>query len=194
MKISKRLILTLAMLALAFSALAAHGQLAPAKPNSVQSLPFSDTHANKEVPGPMSQVPSQGAMVKGQRSKIKDESDPTPKPEVRNIIAACAAAVDELAASRELVDALEKENEALRSRLETEKQLTELLTELNNTRKSEADALRAAVTAKSDALDAKDAVIASQDKLIKALEKKKSSPWRRLGDVLIGAAVIAVMK
>jgi septal ring factor EnvC (AmiA/AmiB activator) len=133
-------------------------------------------------------------MVKGQRSKIKDESDPTPKPEVRNIIAACAAAVDELAASRELVDALEKENEALRSRLETEKQLTELLTELNNTRKSEADALRAAVTAKSDALDAKDAVIASQDKLIKALEKKKSSPWRRLGDVLIGAAVIAVMK
>jgi septal ring factor EnvC (AmiA/AmiB activator) len=110
------------------------------------------------------------------------------------LLAACAAAAEELAAGRELIDTLEKENEALRSRLDTEKELTALLTELNATRKSEADALRVTVAAKSDALEAKDAVIASQDKLIKALEKKKSSPWRRLGDVLIGAAVIAVLK
>jgi septal ring factor EnvC (AmiA/AmiB activator) len=85
-----------------------------------------------------------------------------------------------------LIGALEKENAALRSRLDTAKQASELLSELNETRKAESDALRSALTAKNDAIAAKDAVIASQDNLIETLRRKKSSPWKRVGDVLIG--------
>jgi len=110
-----------------------------------------------------------------------------------DLVRACAAAVGELSASRELIDALDAENKALKQRLETEKQTTALLGELNETRKSETEALRAALTAKNEALTAKDAVIASQDKLIETLKQKKSSPWKRLGDVLIGIGVGVLM-
>lgn len=110
------------------------------------------------------------------------------------LVEACAAAVEDLKATRALAAALETENAALKARIETAKQTTELLTELDATRKSETDALRATVAAKNEAIAAKDAVIASQDKLIEALKKKKSSPWKRLGYVLIGAALIAVLK
>ncbi len=58
---------------------------------------------------------------------------------------------------------------------------TDLLTELDATRKSETDALRETVAAKNEAISAKDAVIVSQDKLIEALKKKKSSPWKTIG-------------
>jgi len=110
------------------------------------------------------------------------------------LIGACAAAVDDLKATRVLVESLTNESDALRTQLETEKQTTGLLTELNETRKTETDALRETVAAKNEAIVAKDAVIASQDTLIEALKKKKSSPWKRLGDVLIGAALFAVLK
>lgn len=69
-----------------------------------------------------------------------------------------------------------------------------LLTELNETRKSETEALRTALAAKNEALTAKDAVITSQDKLIEILKRKKSSPWKRIGDVLIGAAIFAILR
>jgi len=108
--------------------------------------------------------------------------------------AACNAAADELKASRVLIDALDTENAALKSRLATEKQITGLLTELNNTRRAENDALRAAITAKNETIAAKDSAIASQDKLIDALKRKRPSPWRRLGDILIGAATIAILR
>jgi hypothetical protein len=107
---------------------------------------------------------------------------------------ACNAAADELRASRSLIDALDTENASLKTRLATERQLTAVLTELNETRRSESDALRTTVAAKNETIAAKDAVIASQDKLIDALKRKKPSPWRRLGDILIGAATIAVLK
>jgi uncharacterized protein YicC (UPF0701 family) len=102
------------------------------------------------------------------------------------LVSACSAAADELTASRVLIDALEHDNAALKQRLEIEKQTTQLLTELDQTRKSESEALRSVVAAKNEALSAKDAVIASQNKLIEALKKKKSSQWKRIGDVLIG--------
>lgn len=104
------------------------------------------------------------------------------------------AAVEELAASRTLIDALESENAALKTRLATEKQLTSVLTELKETRRVEADSLRATVAAKNETIAAKDAVIAQQDKLVEALKSKKQSPWRRIGDILIGAAVFAILK
>ncbi len=104
-----------------------------------------------------------------------------------------AAAID-LEKSRVLVDELESENRLLGERLETERRTTVLLTELSETRKSEVEALRGTVAAKNETIAAKDAVIASQDKLIETLKRKKTSIWRRLGDVLIGAAAIAVLR
>ncbi len=111
-----------------------------------------------------------------------------------DIDAACNAAANEIRASRILIDTLGSENAVLNSRLSTEKQIAELLTELNDTRRAENDAFRITVAAKNETIAAKDAAIASQDKLIDALKHKKPSPWRRLGDILIGAATIAVLK
>lgn len=110
------------------------------------------------------------------------------------VLTACSAAADELAASRKLIEALELENTALKARLETERRTTALLGELDETRRSETEALRLALAAKNEAIAAKDAVIASQDKLIETLKRKKSSPWRRLGDALLGAAIFALLK
>jgi uncharacterized protein YicC (UPF0701 family) len=104
-------------------------------------------------------------------------------------ITACSAAADELFASRTLIDALEKENTALKTRHQTDQQMIDLLTELNETRNAEAEALRSTVAAKNETITAKDALIASQDKLIETLKRKKSSPWKRLGDVLIGVGL-----
>ncbi len=69
-----------------------------------------------------------------------------------------------------------------------------MLLELNETRKSENAALRTAVAAKNETIAAKDAVIAAQDKLVTGLKSKRSSPWKRLGDVLIGVAIAAILK
>lgn len=104
-----------------------------------------------------------------------------------------ATAVD-LEKTRVLVRELEGENRLLGERLETERRTSALLTELNETRMSESQALRTTIAAKNETIAAKDAVIASQDKLIETLKRKKTSIWRRLGDVLIGAAAIAILK
>jgi hypothetical protein len=101
---------------------------------------------------------------------------------------------DELAKTRVLVGALERENQVVKEPLETEKRTTVLMKELIHTRQQESDALRATLNAKNEAIAAKDVVIDSQDKLISTLKKNKSSPWRRIGDILIGAAVFAILK
>ena len=134
-------------------------------------------------------MPSQ---VPGGRASAPFASSPksvTPAVAGGDLISACSAAVGELSASRELISTLDAENAALKQRLETEKRTTSLLGELNETRKSEIEALRSALAAKNEALTAKDTVIASQDKLIETLKRKKSSPWKRLTDVLIGIGV-----
>lgn len=100
----------------------------------------------------------------------------------------------ELSGTRELVTALENENRALTERLETEKKTTAILQELNQTRKNETNALRDALAAKNETILAQDKVIASQDKLVETLKNKKRSPLGRIGDILIGAAVFAVLK
>ena len=89
---------------------------------------------------------------------------------------------------------METENGALRSRLDTEKRANELLSELNETRRAESEALKATVTAKNETIAAKDAAISSQDKLIESLKTKKRSPWFRIADILLGAGVIAILK
>jgi len=93
-----------------------------------------------------------------------------------------------------LIDALETENTALRSRLETERAATKLLSELNETRRRESEALKETVAAKNETIAAKDAAIAAQEKLIDHLKTKKRSVWSRIADIAIGAGLIAVLK
>ena len=54
--------------------------------------------------------------------------------------------------------------------------------------------MRAALAAGNETIAAKNNVIAKQDELIAELKKRKSSPWKRLGDVLIGVAAAAILK
>ena len=107
---------------------------------------------------------------------------------------ACSAAVNELKASRRLIELLETETALLKERLSTEKHTTSLLLELTATQKAESEALRNALIAKNETIAAKDKVIETQSKLVDALNKKKTSPWRRIGDVLIGVAAGMVLR
>ena len=102
-------------------------------------------------------------------------------------------AANELEKTRVLVGELETENQLLTERLTTEKLTTALLTELKETRRSETEALRVTIAAKNETITAKDAVILTQDKLIVSLKRNKSSPWKRLRDVLIGAGTVVLL-
>ncbi|PYS87625.1 MAG: hypothetical protein DMF62_11910 [Acidobacteria bacterium] len=82
----------------------------------------------------------------------------------------------------------------MRARLDTEKRANELLTDLNETRRAESEALKLTVAAKNETIAAKDSAIAAQDKLIATLKTKKRSPWGRIADILLGAGVIAIIK
>lgn len=116
-----------------------------------------------------------------------------PRDESRTLNA-CSAAVDELKASRKLIELLETETALLKERLSTEKHTTSLLLELTATQKAESEALRNALNAKNETVAAKDKVIETQSKLVDALNKKKTSPWKRIGDVLIGVAAGMVLR
>ncbi|QYO65521.1 hypothetical protein [Leptolyngbya sp. 7M] len=101
---------------------------------------------------------------------------------------------EEVRLANRLIEALERENAALRHRLDTEKAANAVLIELNQTRKSETDALREALRAKNETIAAKDAAIAAQEKLIAELRTKRTSIWRRIGDVAAGIALGALLK
>ncbi|MEP7213501.1 MAG: hypothetical protein ABI791_10515 [Acidobacteriota bacterium] len=111
-----------------------------------------------------------------------------------SIVNACSATADELLESRRLVGALETENSALSERLETERSISSLLTKANEARGAEAAALRVALAAKDETIAAKDAVIENRREMIEALKKKPRSPLKRITDILIGAAIFAVIK
>ncbi len=170
MKNWKSLLLIPALLAAVLSAQNVQAQSTQAPPNSAQNSQSSATPVSSR----------QLAVGSAQ--------------ECRNVVNACAAAVDELKASRALVDALEGEHRALSERLEIEKQTAAILKELSETRKSEMNALRDALAAKNETIAAKDKVIESQDKLNASLKNKKRSPLSRIGDILICAAVTAILK
>lgn len=101
---------------------------------------------------------------------------------------------EELRLADRLIEALERENAALKTRLDTEQQANAVLKELNETRKSETEALRQTVAAKNETIAAKDAVITAQDKLIAGLKTKRTSVWRRIGDVAAGVALGAILR
>ena len=171
---------TQTLLAAAFAVLALSAQSTAQTPNSALSSPNSATRASEASER---RLP---ACTHSTQAGCLRSGD--------NIINACSAAVDELAKTRLLADALELENKLLNERLETEKQHVVLLSELKATRKSENEALRTAIAAKNETIAAKDVVIVGQDKLVEALKQKKTSPWKRIGDVLLGAAVFAILK
>ncbi len=164
----------------------AHAESTQPPPNSAKSSPSSDTRVNEKVESRESRV------------KRLDDSNKKSTLDSRlstlDSVAACMATAVELEKARTLVAALETENRSLTERLTTEKAATAILTELNETRRSESAALKNTISAKNETIAAKDAVIASQDKLVEALKKKKTSPWRRIGDILIGAAAITIFK
>jgi len=110
------------------------------------------------------------------------------------VVAACAAAAEELAASREAIASLEKANAALTARLSDEKRMNAILTELNETRRTESEALRQTIAAKNETIAAKDAAIKAQDELIAKLKTKRSSPWKRIGDILIGVGAAVLLR
>ena len=112
----------------------------------------------------------------------------------RGVIAACAAAAEELAASREAITELERQNAELASRLADEKKMNGILSELNETRRTESEALRQTIAAKNETIAAKDAAIKAQDELIAKLKNKRSSPWKRIGDILIGVGAAVLLK
>ena len=111
-----------------------------------------------------------------------------------SVVNACAAAAEELRQIRALVTALEKEKAALRQRLEVALRTEMILNELNETRRSETEALRLTVAAKNETITAKDAAIARQDEQAAELRRRKTSPWKRVGDVLIGIGVSAILR
>ncbi|MFM9904813.1 MAG: hypothetical protein ACKVQJ_09610 [Pyrinomonadaceae bacterium] len=134
---------------------------------------------------------SQSSVTDASRKQSAGSSQPA---NAKSVIAACMAAAAELENTRVLVTAIENESQLLKDRLETELRTTALLRELNESRRSEGEALRTTVNGKNETIAAKDNVIAAQEKLIDALKQKRPSPWRRLGDILIGAALITLVK
>lgn len=194
MKNWRRSAVMLTLLAATWSGHEIYGQSTPQPTSSAQSSPNSGTDVSSPTvrKGPSSR----------QDDTIVDLENAAPQSPARALthvratdtVPACTAAIDELKATRRLVEVLERENGLLKERLDTEKRATSLLYELNESRRAENDALRNAVSAKNETILAKDAVIANQEKLITALQKRKSSPWKRLGDVLIGVAAGALFR
>jgi hypothetical protein len=172
------------MLGVMLSVPAAFGQSTPQPTNSAPGSQRSDIPAE----GGVASKRLGGATPEGQSPSAHHSR------KSQELTKACAAAISELEASRRLIDLLDRENRLLKDRLEIETRTVAILAELNASRKAEGDALRTALAAKAETLAAKDGVIASQQKLIDSLKSKKSSPWKRLGDVLIGVAAGALLR
>lgn len=222
MKICRSLNLLLVVLVLTLSVQVAFGQ-SPAPPNNFVSVyEKSDIRAKAVVSSQPSAVGSE-SLTAIQRQDVKPpgvadtatlrQSDaaiktitnyettqpqpaPTPPavPPEQAIINACAATAEDLGKTRTYASALESENKLLRERLDTEKRTVETLSELNETRRAETSALRGVVEAKNEALAARNEQIAAQEKLIAELKKKKTSIWKRIGDVALGVAIISVLR
>jgi hypothetical protein len=110
------------------------------------------------------------------------------------VLNACRAAAEELAQARALIEKLETENKLLYGRLATEANVSAHLQELNEARRGENEALKTTLAAKNETIAAKESLIAAQERSIADLRKKKSSPWRRVGDILIGIAAGALLR
>src|SRR3954452_23981117 len=95
------------LLVLTSAALAAHAQQPQPSPTSATSSPTSDTRVSN-------------GELRRENGELKKVSNSRSSALNSQLVNACAAAADELAASRKLIDALDDENTALSARLETE--------------------------------------------------------------------------
>jgi hypothetical protein len=107
---------------------------------------------------------------------------------------ACADAATELIATRKLADALAAENALLKQRIATAERTAEIFAELDESRKAENAALNEALKAKNETIEAQTRLIRTQEEFAAKLKGKKRSLLGRIGDVLLGAAAIAIFK
>lgn len=104
------------------------------------------------------------------------------------------AAANEIETSRRLITLLEEENALLKKRLATEIEVSKVLNQLAESRRLEAEALRKATEAKDETIAALKQQTETQEKIIAELKRRKSSPLRRIGDVLIGIAAGMILR
>jgi CRISPR/Cas system-associated endonuclease Cas3-HD len=135
-----------------------------------------------------------GPGTKNQGEKGGEDKLRANKAEVKDIISACSAAAEELAAARNLIEALEAEKLALAERLETEKQISKLLNMIAEGEKKRAIALEETIAMQKELSAANKRLIEKQGEEIIRLQKKKSTLLKRLGDFLIGAAAALILK
>lgn len=104
------------------------------------------------------------------------------------------AAANEIETSRRLITLLEEENALLKKRLATEIEVSKVLNQLAEGRRLEAEALRKAAEAKDETIAALKQQTETQEKIIAELKRRRSSPLRRIGDVLIGIAAGMILR
>jgi hypothetical protein len=103
-------------------------------------------------------------------------------------------ALDELELQDRLIAAQDEQLRLTNERLETEKKTSAIALDLADSRKREAEALRAAVVAAKDAIAAKDSIIANKDKEIEILKKKKPSFLTIVKTVAVGIGIGMILR
>lgn len=86
------------------------------------------------------------------------------------------------------------ENRLLRDRLAVSKRLEDGLSALNETRDKEAETLRRAIAAKDRIILEKNTAIVKQEEIIAELKRRKDSPWKKVGYILVGIAAASILK
>lgn len=86
------------------------------------------------------------------------------------------------------------ENRLLRERLAVSKRLEDGLSALNETRDKEAETLRRAIEAKDRIILEKNTAIVKQEEIIAELKRRKDSPWKKVGYILVGIAAASILK
>lgn len=126
---------------------------------------------------------------------------PTPSPDGLKLVTVtqrtldlASKALDELEQQDKLVAGQEKLIASLEERLATEKHKAALTAELAESRRREADALVRANKAATEALYAKDGLLANKDKEIEILKKKKTSFLKIVQYVATGIAIGFLIK
>ena len=132
-------------------------------------------------------------------SRPTNSAENLPKPDIlaakeQTVRDACSDAAADLTATRKFANALDAENTLLKERLATAERTVEILMELNDSRKAENAALNEALKAKNETIAAQSELIRTQAELAAKLKGKKRSLLGRIGDVLLGAAAIAILK
>lgn len=96
--------------------------------------------------------------------------------------------------SDKLIDSQAAENKLLSERLATEKKTSALALELAAARQAEAESYRAASDAKSEALKAKDEIIANKNKEIEIYKKRGGGLMDAVRKIATGVVIGLIVK